>query len=294
MPFGGLLTAGIGAAGSLFGGLFGASSSQKAAQEYEQALQQGITSLQGDLTTGEGNYSPYLNAGQGATTTLSSLLGTPGQGLLTPWTSTFQAPTAAQAAATPGYQFQLQQGLNAAQNSAAGQGSLLSGRTLADLNNFAQGTASTNYQNTFNNALTQYGTAYQSFLNNQQNAYNMLSGLSGEGLQAAGGEGSLIQGIGGDIASLMGQKGAAQAQGTIGAANAYGSILPGIANSFGNYGLLQALNGSQNQGPLTNFNSSIWKGTPTYMQPGGGPSPAPPFSPLQMPSGSFGPSPTFP
>lgn len=238
----------ISAAGSLFGGLFGGNASQQAAQEYEQALQKGINSLQGNLQTGEANYSPFLTAGQGATTTLANLLGTPGQGLLTPWTQQFTAPTAAQAEATPGYQFQLQQGENAMQNSAAGQGSLLSGRTLADLNNYAQGTASTNYQNTFNNALTQYGTAYNSFLNNQNNAYSRLMGLSGEGLQAAGGEGQLIQGIGGDIASLYGQQGAAAAQGTIGAANAYGSILPGIGNAVSGMGMLSMLNGSSSYG----------------------------------------------
>ena len=247
---------GISAAGSLFGGLFGASSSQKAAQEYEQALQQGENYLEGQEKQGLANYSPFLTGGQNAQGALSSLLGTPGQGLLTPWTQQFTAPTAAQAAATPGYQFQLQQGLNAAQNSAAGQGSLLSGRTLAGLNNYAQGQASTNYQNVFNNALTQYGTSYQSFLNNQQNAYNMLLGESNQGLQAAGGESQLMQGMGGDIASLMGQKGAAAAAGTIGAANAYGSILPGIGSSLTNYGLLSMLNGSGSMGGANNWSTS--------------------------------------
>src|ERR1017187_4412236 len=70
----------ISAAGSLFGGLFGGNASQQAAQQYEQALQKGVTSLQGNLQTGEANYQPYLNAGQGATNTLASLMGTPGQG----------------------------------------------------------------------------------------------------------------------------------------------------------------------------------------------------------------------
>src|SRR5579863_7596324 len=189
MPFGGMLTMGAMSAGSsLLGGLFGNSASQ----EYQQALQQAEQYLQGQETQGLQNYQPYLNAGKSATNTLSSLLGTPGQGLLQNWTGQFTAPTAAQAEQTPGYQFQLQQGLGAAQNSAAGQGSLLSGRTLADLNNYAQGTASTNYQNTFNNALTQYQSAYNTFLNNQNNQYSRLMGLSGEGLQAAGGDANLI------------------------------------------------------------------------------------------------------
>jgi len=234
---------GISAAGSLFGGLFGGNASNQAAQEYEQALQQASTFLQGQEKQGVANFQPYLDAGGAATKSLSDLLGTPGQGLLTPWTRQFTAPTAAEAEQTPGYQFQLNQGLNAVQNSAAGRGSLLSGRTLADLNNYAQGTASTNYQNTFNNALMQYGTAYQSFLNNQNSAYQRLMGLSGEGLSAANSTGQFMSSIGGDIASLMAQKGAAAAQGTIGQANAFGSILPSIGNAVSGFGMLNMLNG---------------------------------------------------
>lgn len=233
----------MGILGSLFGGLFGANASQTASQQYQQALEKSQNFLQGQEQQGLANYQPYLDAGSGATTTLSSLLGTPGQGLLTPWTQQFQAPTAAQAEATPGYQFQLQQGTNAMQNSAAGNGSLLTGRTLADLNNFAQGTASTNYQNLFNNAFTQYESSYNQFRNNQQDQYSKLMGLSGEGLTAAGGAGGLISNIGGDIASEIGQQGAAKAAGTIGAANAYGSILPGIDSSIQSGLMLSMLGG---------------------------------------------------
>lgn len=244
MPFGGLLTTSlIGAGGSIFGGLFGGNASQKAAQQYIQALKQGQTFLQGQEQQGLENYQPYLSTGGTAARTLGDLTGTPGEGLLTPWTEQFKAPTAEEAAGTPGYQFQLQQGLNAVQNSAAGRGGLLSGRTLADLNNYAQGTASTNYQNTFQNKYQQYQSAYETFLNNQNNTYQRLMGLSGQGLQAAGGAGNLISNIGGDIASLYGQQGAARAQGTIGAANAYGSILPGISNSIMNGLTLSSLGG---------------------------------------------------
>ena len=246
----------LGGIGSVFGGLFGGNSASKASQAYIKALQQAQQYLGGELNQGLSNYSPYLSAGSKATGMLSDLLGTPGQGLLTPWTQQFTAPTAAQAEQTPGYQFQLNQGLNALQNSAAGRGGLLSGRTLADMNNYAQGTASTNYQNVFNNALTQYQSAYNTFLNNQNNEYSRLMGLSGEGLNAAGGAGNLISGIGGDIASLYGQQGAARAQGIMGASNAYNSILPGVSSSILNYGLLSQLLGGQqtNSGGVFNAN----------------------------------------
>jgi hypothetical protein len=266
MPFGGLLSAGIGGIGSLFGGLFGGNASAQASKQYIQALQKAQSSLEGTEKQGLQQFQPYLNAGNKATGTLSQLLGTPGQGLLTPWTQQFTAPTAAEAAATPGYQFQLQQGEDAIQNSAAARGGLLSGGTLADLNNYAQGVASTNYQNTFNNALTQYQSAYQTFLNNQNNTYNRLMGQEGVGLGAAQGGAQLISGIGGDIASLYGQQGAAAAQGTIGKANAYGGILPGIAGSLQNYGILSQLSGGSASpfgtppfigGGTTNLNNAL-------------------------------------
>jgi hypothetical protein len=243
MPFGGMLTAGIGAAGSLFGGLFGGMASQKASQQYVDALKQAQQSLQGSEDKGLANFQPYLDAGKGATGSLAQLMGKPGEGLLKNWTGQFTAPTADQASQTPGYQFQLKAGEDALQNSAAGKGSLLNGRTLADLNNYAQGTASSNYQNVFKNAFTQYQSAYDTFRNNQNDTYSRLMGLSGQGLQAAGGAGNLISGIGGDIASLYGQQGAARAQGTIGQANAYGGILPGIGGAIQNYGLLSQLGG---------------------------------------------------
>lgn len=257
MLTGGLLSAG----GSILGGLFGSSASG----QYIKQLQKAQQFLQGQEQQGLQNYSPYLQSGGTAATTLGSLMGTPGQGLLANWGQTFKAPTAAEAEQTPGYQFQLQQGLNAMQNSAAGRGGLLSGRTLADLNNYAQGTASTNYQNAFNNALTQYQSSYNTFLNNQNNTYNRLMGLSGQGLQAAGGAGSLISGIGGDIASLMGQQGAAQAQGTM-------AMGQGLSGALGNIGGMFTMQGLMNNSP-SSFSSFADPGLnimqPSYM-PGGG------------------------
>jgi hypothetical protein len=225
------LGTGISAGASLLGGIVGGVGAGEASQQEIAALEGAETTLEQSQAQGQAALQPYLNAGSQATGTLSQMLATPGKGFLTPWTQQFQAPTAAQAQQTPGYQFQLQQGLAAAQNSAAGQGGLLSGGTLAGLNNYAQGTASTNYQNTFNNALTQYQSAYQSFLNNQQNQYNMLAGQSQQGLGAAGQNVSLITGIGGDIASLMGAQGQAKAAGTIGQANAISGAIGGIGNA---------------------------------------------------------------
>lgn len=237
---------GLSALGSLFGGIFGGQASSRAADAYQRALIGAQNFEQGQEKTATGYLSPWTTGGGTSATTLSNLLGTPGSGLLTPWTKTFTAPTEAEAENTPGYKFQLKAGEDAIQNSAAGKGSLLTGRTLGDLNNFAQGTASANYQNVFNNALTQYQSAYNDFRNNQNDQYQKLLGFSGQGLTGAGTSAGLTQQFGSDIASLMAKQGAVQAGGILGQANAYGSILPGLASSIGNMYTLSQLNGNGN------------------------------------------------
>src|SRR5277367_6069142 len=119
--------------GSLISGIFGsqAGKAQANASKYAANLQYGLgeqqlNQNQSQFNTTQQNQAPWLKAGTQGIGTLAQLLSTPGQGLLTPWTQEFQAPTAAQAQATPGYQFQQQQGQNAVQNSAASQGGLLS------------------------------------------------------------------------------------------------------------------------------------------------------------------------
>jgi|SRR5580658_1024365 hypothetical protein len=161
--------------------------------------------------------------------------------LLQGWNQEFQAPTAAQAAQTPGYQFALQQGENALQNSAAARGGLLSGNTAEALDQYSQGLASTNYQQTYNNALNQYQTAYNQFANNQANTYNRLAGIAGTGQTAANQLNSAGQSAANNVAGIsatagqqIGQSaqnaGAATASGYVGAANAINS---GIGSATG-------------------------------------------------------------
>lgn len=108
----------------------------------------------------QANFAPYLQAGTGAENTLSSLYGNNG--------------TAAQASAqqgfqnSPGYQFALNQGLNAINADAAAKGQTLSGNTMQGINNYAQGTASQQYNNYI----------------------NQLQNLASGGLSAAGGSGT--------------------------------------------------------------------------------------------------------
>lgn len=233
VAIGSIAAAGIGAAGSLGAASTQAKASKNAAQLQAQEQQNALQFQQQQYNTNQQNIQPFLQAGQGAVGELSGLTSTPGQGLLTPWNQQFQAPTAAQAAATPGYQFQLQQGENALQNSAAAQGNLLSGGTGAALEQYGQGLASENYQQVYNNALTQYQQSYNQFENNQANEYNRLAGLAGTGQTAASQLGSLGQSAASNVGGIDIAGGAQQGQSLQNAGAATASGYAGLANSLG-------------------------------------------------------------
>lgn len=108
------------------------------------------------------NMQPYLQAGQSG---LSQL-----QGAMPDLTRQFSMNDFHE---SPGYQFQLNQGLGAVQRSAAAKGFLNSTGTMQNINNYAQGTANTEYQQALSN-----------FTNNQSQRYSMLSGLAGMGMGA--------------------------------------------------------------------------------------------------------------
>jgi hypothetical protein len=92
---------------------------------------------------------------------------------------------------TPGYQFQLQQGMEALQNKAAAGGTLASPNTQKALADYAEGLAGTTYN-----------TAFQQNMQQKQQEFNQLMGVTQLGAQTTG----QVAGLGG------------QAQGNIGGA----------------------------------------------------------------------------
>ena len=149
----------------------------------------------------------------------------------------FMAPTAAEAAATPGYQFTLDQGLKAAQNSASARGLGASGAALKGASTYATGLADSTYGDTFNRALTSYTTNRNNALGNfttnygvASDAVNRLLGIVGTGQNAAALTGSLGAQATGNVGNTIMAGAASQAAGQVGAANAITSGISGIAN----------------------------------------------------------------
>lgn len=252
--------AGVSAAGALGGAALSSSASENAANTQATAAEQGqqlqaeeaqkaLDFQEKEWSTQQQNEAPWLAAGKGAVGTLSGLTSTPGEGLLTPWTGTFTPPTLAEAEQYPGYQFQEQQGEQAIQNSAAGRGNLLSGNTLEALTKFGQDSATSDYNNVYNQQFQNYLNSYNIFQNNQANEYNRLAGISGTGQTAVaqlGSEGQAASTNVGNIDLTTGaQQGqelnnaaAAEASGYVGSANAWGGALSGGTNNLMNYALM--------------------------------------------------------
>lgn len=193
------------------------------------------------------NLSPYLATGAAGATGLTSLAANPNQ-------LNF-APTQAQLEATPGYQFQLQQGQEAIQNQASASGLVNGGNTLKALTSFGQGLAGTTYQNAFNNANTTFNT-------NQNATLNDLTAAAGTGLNASGQLNSAAQNAGNQIASNTIGGAGAQASNTLGAATYAGNTDTSLQQYLGTLGLQGSEYGAGLglQGATTAGNFAVGKG----------------------------------
>ena len=225
----GLLGAGISAIGQSSAAGQQAKSQQAALQFQESVYNQNTARLQ-----------PWVSAGTNQLQALQTAL--PGL------TAQFN-PTMAQLQNTPGYQFALNQGLQATQNGQAASGLGNSGSALKGAEQYAQGLASTTYQQQFQNYLSQ----------NSQ-IYNMLSGVANTGENAAAQTGTLGINSATGVSNALTGLGNAQAAGIAGVGNTIG----GAFGNMGAYGLLGAMLSKQLSGPAA------------------APTPLPPAAPVQL------------
>lgn len=291
-----LVGGGISAGAATSAAKIQANAAVQAAQLQTNQEQQALNLQQNEFNTTQANLAPFVaegNVAQGYITNDLGQLTTPvvqgfGQTVSQALGQT-QSPLAAastvqlpqnlqQLAQTPGYQFALQQGLEATQNSYAAQGLGTSGAALKGAANYAEGLASTTYQQQYQNALnanTLYSNAanatqtnvlnaqqatnqqqlgyQQQALGQEQQVYNMLAGQQQLGESAAAQQGSIgaqiaqgqAQTIGAAAPAIAGtitSGAAAQAAGTVGSANAISNAFSGVAGAGSNTALLLALN----------------------------------------------------
>lgn len=232
-----IVAGGLAAAGAIGGSLISSSASKSAAKTESQAAtsaaQSQLQAAQLAANTQEDIYgqtkatlAPFVTAGTGALTQLQSLLGlnpSGAQGAL----STLQN--------LPGYQFNVQQGQQALDRSAASRGMLLSGGQIKDSQAFGQGLASSQFNNYLSPLLSIYGTGESAGA--QQGAYGAQTGASVANTITGGANNAAQTSLAGAQAAASGQIGSANAlSGSLG--NALNNSLFAY-NAFGgaNYGL---------------------------------------------------------
>lgn len=223
------------AGGAVVGGVassaIGGSAAKDAAQTQADAANNSASMQEAQLQQTRNDLQPYRDLGSSYIPQLQNALANP---LLT---QSFTAPTAAEAAATPGYQFTLANGLKAAQNSASARGLGSSGAALKGAESYATGLADSTYNDTYNRALSTYGTNYSTASNN----VNRLLGVVGTGQNAAAMTGSLGAQATNGIASTLTSGAAASAAGTVGSANALTGGISSAVNGGTNALLLNQL-----------------------------------------------------
>ena len=203
------IAGGLAAAGALGSGYMSLQAAGNAANTEANAANQASALQYQEFLQEQQNEAPYLSAGTSALSTLQSKL----PSLSAPFTmADFQAD--------PGYQFTLQQGQQAINNSSAARGLVDSTGTMKDLAQFNQGAASTQYQNAYNN-----------YVQNQNQTYNQLAGIAGIGQVATAGSNQAGQTMGAQVGANTTGAANAQAAGTIGTANAYGGAISNATNA---------------------------------------------------------------
>lgn len=179
---GGLLGGLLGGLGGLFGGSATKSAAAANSRQLNKLLKEGTAYIdQGnqqatDYLTGAGdiwkNYTDQTG-GLSGLNMLGNALGINGSEGNAAATSAFQT--------SPGYEFQLNSGLDALNRAAASQGRLSSGQTGLDTINYAQGLANNEYQNWLNN-LSGYGNTqaglYTTGTQGQAGSLNDLANLA--------------------------------------------------------------------------------------------------------------------
>lgn len=183
---------------NVLGGLLGGRSAKRAARERERAYADASNIVSGAYDTAAGYFDPRLDQERAAMARVNALLGLPGGEEDIDQTEILRN--------TPGYQFRLSQGAQARERLAAASGGLISGNTLAALEEYGQGLA----DQTFNDYL------------------DRVLGLQSQGVD------SVLAGLsvdrGNALADLRLGAGGARASGIEGATRAFASALGNVGN----------------------------------------------------------------
>lgn len=205
-----LAAAAIGAVGSLASGAMAANAAQKASDEQAKSADKALEFQKQAFETTRQDNLPWLNVGKQAIFQYGKELGLN----LDPadFGEDFTPSGSAGFRATPGYQFQVEEGEKGVLNNLAALGMKNSGSALKALTRFRQGLA----DQTYDNYLAR------------------LSGVSGMGQGQVNNQNALTMNNALQSGNLVMESGKQRASGFTGAANAWGNALSGVSNNVSN------------------------------------------------------------
>lgn len=221
-----------------FSSLTGDGGAAERAANVAADAQRAAAALQkGQYDTTAANYKPYVDAGTGALGSYQNLAsGLPGQfnpilgqmgttvNSMQPIVDKLTSSNLNDYQTAPGYDFRMQQGIKAIQNSAAANGTLNSGNTLKALTQYGQDYGTNDYQtylgnlqnqltavngqlgaqgNYLNSTINSANTEMAPYANLMQQGANMTQGLGQLGANSAALQGQYIAGAGATTASGM-------------------------------------------------------------------------------------------
>lgn len=127
----------------------------------------------------------------------------------------------------PGYQFRMDQGVEALDKSAAARGRLQSGAQSKALVDYGQGMGSQEYSN----AYARYSDQYAKEADRRATQYNMLSGLSSGGQASAAGQAQATSNLASTSGNILSNLGNAQAQSQYAQGQARAGAYQGMAQA---------------------------------------------------------------
>lgn len=218
---------GVSAAAGLAGSAISAGAAKSAASQQANAATAAANLQESQYQQTRSDLLPYNTAGQAGLPALQAQAGQTASALGTAFGNAQgaipQQITAQNINQLPGYQFNLSQGLNAVQNSAAGRGLGVSSTAFNNASNFATGLANQYATDYFNRGQQIYNDQSQQFANANTGAttvYNQLYGPAALGENAAAQSGAIGQAGAAAAGTQIAAAGQAQAAGTSAAANA--------------------------------------------------------------------------
>lgn len=229
---GGMAIAGMsglaGAGASIFGAGKQASAAKESSQMQAYMSMLAMQEQARQYAQTRSDLAPYRGVGETGANMLTGAL---------PYLSSGFKPDQQTLESTPGYQWNLGQGLKSTQSATAARGLGVSGAALKGAATYATGLADNTLQTQFN--IDQ---------SNKQNSYNKLLGTTQVGASAAGATGMFGANSANQQSNLLTGMGNAYGAANMAGANAWGNALTGFSNAASGMGGLFLQNYLKNKG----------------------------------------------